>query len=307
MSESAIPTTMEDAEARAIAAKAGLAYREAGAVAVDPRALAVLPGAECRKLRAVPLSGTAGSAVIGLSDPSEERLAAIIELTGPGARFVVLAERTLDALLHSRIFNAETPVASFDEESRPPSQELTREVGAPPAATDTPAMRPEPTPAPRPSAPEPPRELAPLELDRLVGAVVAALEPKFEALAAASPDPRLRRSLPPRSAACGVRLDSSRAARARRRVDRRVVGAARVAAGDRDGARRVEAKPARREGAPVRGTRRERSASAAHSRTRGRGRGESRSSRRGASAVAGRSRRARIARTTRPGGARAVG
>src|SRR6476661_7712076 len=122
MSDSASPTTVEDAEARAIAAKAGLPYREAGAVAVDPRALALLPGAECRRLRAVPLSGTAGSPVIGLSDPSEERLAAITELTGPGARFVVLAERTLDALLHSRIFNAGAAVAMDAEQSSPPQQ-----------------------------------------------------------------------------------------------------------------------------------------------------------------------------------------
>src|SRR5215468_680768 len=112
MSEATSPTTTEEADARALAERAGLEYREAGAVAVDPRALSILPAEECRRLRAVPLAATTGSAVIAVSDPSEDRLESVRHLTGPSTRFVVLTDRTLDALLRSRMFagaSDETP------------------------------------------------------------------------------------------------------------------------------------------------------------------------------------------------------
>src|SRR4051812_29085895 len=104
MSETTSPTTPEEAEARALAERAGLEYREAGAVSVDPRALSILPADECRRLRAVPLAATTGSAVIAVSDPSDERLESVRQLTGPSTRFVVLTERTLEALLRTRMF-----------------------------------------------------------------------------------------------------------------------------------------------------------------------------------------------------------
>jgi hypothetical protein len=71
----------------------------------------------------VPLAATTGSAVIAVSDPSEDRMQTVRELTGPSTRFVVLTERTLDALLRSRMFagatSGETAAAAPAE---PPAQ-----------------------------------------------------------------------------------------------------------------------------------------------------------------------------------------
>src|SRR5436190_5719929 len=138
MSEATTPTTTEEAEARALADRAGLEYREAGAVSVDPRALSVLPADECRRLRAVPLAATTGSAVIAVSDPSEERLESVRQLTGPSTRFVVLTERTLEALLRSRMFaggapaeTAAAPAEAPPEPASAPSPEPVADVEPP--------------------------------------------------------------------------------------------------------------------------------------------------------------------------------
>src|SRR6266480_2950485 len=122
MSEATSPTTPEEAEARALAERAGLEYREAGAVAVDPRALTILPADECRRLRAVPLAATTGSAVIAVSDPSEERLESVRQLTGPSTRFVVLTERTLEALLRSRMFAGGAPADTAATQAEAPPE-----------------------------------------------------------------------------------------------------------------------------------------------------------------------------------------
>jgi len=206
MSEAMNPTTTEEAEARALAERAGLEYREAGAVAVDPRALSILPADECRRLRAVPLAATTGSAVIAVSDPNEERLEAVRQLTGPSTRFVVLTDRTLDALLRSRMFAGGSPaesaaavteepaelstgpVADADIDLEPPLVEERIEPGydAGPRATDhyLPAEEP---PAFDPPAPTP----APQGVDgELVDAIVAALGPRLQTYV--SPTPAVR-------------------------------------------------------------------------------------------------------------------
>jgi hypothetical protein len=205
MSE-ATPTTTEDAEARALAEQAGLEYREAGAVAVDPRALSILPAAECRRLRAVPLAAMTGSVVIAVSDPNEERLEAVRQLTGPSTRFVVLTERTLDALLRSRMFAGGAPAEPASEPAVEHSPEPVVDAEPPladhqvepprepePAATAddfvaaeqpsfsmpvAPAAEPPPPPPPPPPAPEQPRAD-----NELVDAIVAALGPRLQSLA----------------------------------------------------------------------------------------------------------------------------
>src|SRR5262245_1990421 len=189
MSEAANPTTTEEAEARALAERAGLEYREAGAVAVDPRALSILPADECRRLRAVPLAATTGSAVIAVSDPTEDRLESVRQLTGHSTRFVVLTDRTLDALLRSRMFagapSAEPEVARPNE--TPPEH-------APDAVAEGEPWREE-----EPVEPEPVQELAPDEPPTfsspigasapqgvdgdLVDAIVAALGPRLQSIA----------------------------------------------------------------------------------------------------------------------------
>lgn len=222
MSETMTPTTDEEAEARALAAQVGLEYREPSAVAIDPRALSVLPASECRRLRAVPLAATAGSAVIGVSDPSDERLDAVRALTGPGTSFVLLADRTLDALLRSRMFTGgasatePTPeplpvqeheqqfeaqqqvedehevedhsIPTADEETRADVEEST-DPEPPAVEIDVPAEEPaaaDPPPAPvAATTAAPPVSLA--ADSQLVDAIVKALEPKLRSLATHAP------------------------------------------------------------------------------------------------------------------------
>ena len=166
MSEATNPTTTEEAEARALADEAGLEYREAGAVAVDPRALSILPAEECRRLRAVPLAATTGSAVIAVSDPSEDRLESVRQLTGPSTRFVVLTERTLDALLRSRMFAGGEPDPVVDLEPSPESEPVDETHAEMP-----PVFGPASAPAPQGVDGE------------LVDAIVAALGPRLQSLA----------------------------------------------------------------------------------------------------------------------------
>jgi Type II secretion system (T2SS), protein E, N-terminal domain len=143
MSENENPTHFED-QARELAAQWGLEFRAAAAIVVDPRALSLLPGDDCRRLRAVPLSTDSG-ALVAVDAPSEERLAAVRELTGTQTRFVVIAEKALDTLLHSRMF-ASRPLATT--------------TVAPAATTKLDAeslesaalLLPAPAPAPRPVA-----------------------------------------------------------------------------------------------------------------------------------------------------------
>jgi hypothetical protein len=169
MSDTMNPTTTEEAEARALAEQAGLEYREAGAVAVDPRALSILPAEECRRLRAVPLAATTGNAVIAVSDPNEDRLESVRQLTGPSTRFVVLTDRTLDALLRSRMFAGGASGETPDEHAPEPEYE------------------PEPADEGRSEVPQvfgPPVGSAPQGVDGdLVEAIVAALGPRLQSLA----------------------------------------------------------------------------------------------------------------------------
>jgi hypothetical protein len=166
MSEATNPTTTEEAEARALAEQAGLEYREAGAVAVDPRALSILPADDCRRLRAVPLAATTGSAVIAISDPSEDRLESVRQLTGPSTRFVVLTDRTLDALLRSRMFAGGASDETLDEHAPEPESEPADE-----SATGFPSVFGPPASSPQG-----------VDGD-LVDAIVAALGPRLQALA----------------------------------------------------------------------------------------------------------------------------
>jgi hypothetical protein len=176
MSETMNPTTTEEAEARALAERAGLEYREAGAVAVDPRALSILPAEECRRLRAVPLAASTGTAVIAVSDPNEERLQGVRQLTGPSTRFVVLTDRTLDALLRSRMFAGGASGETPDEHAPEPEYE------------------PEPADVSRPEVPlvfGPPVAPAPQGVDgELVDAIVGALGPRLQSLVAQAAVPR---------------------------------------------------------------------------------------------------------------------
>jgi hypothetical protein len=181
MSEAVSPTSIEEDEARALAEQVGLEYREPSAVAIDPRALSILPASDCRRLRAVPLAGTAGNPVVAISDPSAERLDSVRELTGSSTRFVVLSDKTIDALLRSRMFTSAVEAAPVVDASRsePPQYEVHQ------PAPD-PVFGPEPVPvnldvqAEQPVAPAP---LAGVD-GGLVDAIVKALEPKLRSVTA---------------------------------------------------------------------------------------------------------------------------
>ena len=127
----------------------GLEYRPAAAVAVDPMALSLLAPRDCRRLRAVPLEAGANGPVVGVDSPTDERLEALRTEVGPGVRFVLLDERTLDALLGSRMFAepasaAGTPIRKVEQ-----AQQTTAEPvpAAPVEVVPTPVdVEPDPEP-----------------------------------------------------------------------------------------------------------------------------------------------------------------
>ena len=111
MSAAAEKTVRDDQSGEALAEATGLEYLKASSVSVDPRALSLLEREDCKRLRAIPLAAGSGGALVAVSAPSEERFAAIRELTGEQTRFVLISDGTLDALLSSRMF-ADTSAAS---------------------------------------------------------------------------------------------------------------------------------------------------------------------------------------------------
>jgi hypothetical protein len=184
MSDSAVSAAKEDEVARTRAEQSGLEFREAGAVAIEPHVVSLVPADDCHRLRAVPMSGREGSLLIGVSDPSDERLDAIKELTGSGTRFVVLAERTLDALLHSRMFNngtrsAAKPTTPEPRDSAKPATERLAELEPDLTEMLSPPPRRERAPAPAAAAPH-------VLDEKAVDAIVTALEQR---LASVEPTP----------------------------------------------------------------------------------------------------------------------
>jgi Type II secretion system (T2SS), protein E, N-terminal domain len=108
-----------EAAARAIAERWQLEYVEAAAVTIDPRALSLLAAKDAQRLRAVPLALRGSTRLIALAGPSEERFAAVRELTGQATQFAVVSEQTLDALLASRLFSERQPARAHSQESAP--------------------------------------------------------------------------------------------------------------------------------------------------------------------------------------------
>jgi hypothetical protein len=104
MSAAEEETAYDDASGRALAEKWKLEYVEAYAVSIDPHALSLIGHADCKRLRAVPLAATGRAPLVAVSTPSKERFEEIRRLTGKHTRFAVVSDRTLDALLSSRMF-----------------------------------------------------------------------------------------------------------------------------------------------------------------------------------------------------------
>jgi len=97
-------TAHDDASGRALAERWKLEYVEAYAVSIDPHALSLIGHADCKRLRAVPLAATGRAPLVAVSTPGKERFDEIRRLTGKHTRFAIVSDRTLDALLSSRMF-----------------------------------------------------------------------------------------------------------------------------------------------------------------------------------------------------------
>jgi hypothetical protein len=97
-------TAHDDVSGRALAEKWKVEYVEAYAVSIDPHALSLIGHADCKRLRAVPLAATGRAPLVAVSTPGKERFDEIRRLTGKHTRFAIVSDRTLDALLSSRMF-----------------------------------------------------------------------------------------------------------------------------------------------------------------------------------------------------------
>jgi outer membrane murein-binding lipoprotein Lpp len=98
-------SSLEGQDGKHLAERWGLPFREAHTLSIDPAALEIVNREESRRLRVLPLElGTEGP-VFAVAEPSEERFAAVREIAGDNASFVVVAQATLDALLNSKVFS----------------------------------------------------------------------------------------------------------------------------------------------------------------------------------------------------------
>jgi hypothetical protein len=95
---------VEGQSGRDLAERWGLRYREAHTLSIDPAALEIVDREESRRLRALPLETGPEGPVFAVAEPSEERLAAVRDIAGDNASFVVVDRERLDALLNSEAF-----------------------------------------------------------------------------------------------------------------------------------------------------------------------------------------------------------
>lgn len=101
-------SSLEGHSGKLVAERWGLTYREAHTLSIDPAALEIVDREESRRLRVLPLEFGPDGPVFAVAEPSEERFAAVRDLAGDNASFVVVARETLDALLNSKVFSVPT-------------------------------------------------------------------------------------------------------------------------------------------------------------------------------------------------------
>jgi hypothetical protein len=160
--------SVEGQSGRLVADRWGLPYREAHTLSIDPAALELVDREESRRLRVLPLELGPDGPVFAVAEPSEERFAAVRDLAGESASFVMVAEETLDALLNSKFFGVSTDSGRrgslpWARERRPAVTEAQpageTEPPAPEPDVDSSAAEDEPGPPPEPE-PEPEPETA---------------------------------------------------------------------------------------------------------------------------------------------------
>jgi len=185
MSAAAEEIARDDQSGEALAERWNIEYLKASSLSVDPRALSLLERSDCKRLQAIPLSTGSGGTLVAVSSPSEERFAAIRELTGEQTRFVLISEGTLEALLGSRMFAeaAETPSPQAAEQAEtapePPAVEA-ESAGEDPGADPGAAAPTEGAEGTAPAGPE-----ADAAVENIVGAVLHALKHRV----GSTPDP----------------------------------------------------------------------------------------------------------------------
>ena len=143
-------SSLDGQSGRHLAERWDLSYREAHTLSIDPAALEIIDREESRRLRVLPVEFGPDGPIFAVAEPSEERFAAVRELAGDNASFVVVARETLDALLNSKVFSVPTAPRRPSLFRRPP-------VGAAPSP-DAPPAEAGPTdeqPAEESSAPAP--------------------------------------------------------------------------------------------------------------------------------------------------------
>jgi hypothetical protein len=98
-------STLEGHSAKYLADRWGFPYREAQTLSIDPTVLEILDREESKRLRVLPLEHGPDGPVFAVAEPSEERFAAVRDIAGDNASFVIVAKDTLDALLNSKVFS----------------------------------------------------------------------------------------------------------------------------------------------------------------------------------------------------------
>ena len=98
-------SSLEGASAKYLADRWGFPFREAHTLSIDPTVLEMLDREESKRLRVLPLEHGPDGPVFAVAEPSEERFAAVRNIAGDNASFVIVAKDTLDALLNSKVFS----------------------------------------------------------------------------------------------------------------------------------------------------------------------------------------------------------
>ena len=142
---------------RLVAERWGLTYREAHTLSIDPAVLELVDREESRRLRVLPLELGSEGPIFAVAEPSEERFAAVRDMAGENASFVVVAQETLDALLNSKVFGVPVDTnrrgslpwgrerrTTTDDPSQDAPEEAPAEVENPPAEASAEEPAPEP-------------------------------------------------------------------------------------------------------------------------------------------------------------------
>jgi hypothetical protein len=133
-------SSLDGNSAKYLAERWGFPYREAHTLSIDPTVLEILDREESKRLRVLPLEFGPDGPVFAVAEPSEERFAAVRDIAGDHASFVIVAKDTLDALLNSKVFSVSGNSRRTSVVGNGPDGEGSTEA---PQETDTPPTQEE--------------------------------------------------------------------------------------------------------------------------------------------------------------------